>query len=58
MPLFEQLQKQGISFHFNVEIESISQINEGYTLQGTGFELDTDYVVMLLDASQMLNPYT
>lgn len=41
----EQLQKQGISFHFNVEIESISQINEGYTLQGTGFELDTDYVV-------------
>ena len=28
-----------------LRLKSISQINEGYTLQGTGFELDTDYVV-------------
>lgn len=41
----EQLRAQGISFHFNVETETISRTEEGYLLQGKNFELHTDYVV-------------
>jgi glutathione reductase (NADPH) len=41
----EQLEEQGISFHFNVEIEAVTQSKKGYTLQGKDFALATDYVV-------------
>jgi glutathione reductase (NADPH) len=43
--LVRYLQEQGIIFHFDVELESVTSTEQGFLLSGTGFELATDYVV-------------